>query len=67
MSNLEERVQHLEREVGDIKTTLVRMEGKLDTFATKTELYQTLNAQTWKIIGLMGVMTALFSAIVKWL
>lgn len=88
MSDLTTRVEHLERDAGDIKLTLARMEGrfdsidakfealnhrfdaintKLDTFATKAEVYQTLNAQTWKIIGLMGVMTALFTAIVRFL
>lgn len=45
MSQLEARVEHLERDVGDIKVILARMEGrfdaidaKLDSFATKTEM-----------------------------
>ncbi|WP_136247962.1 hypothetical protein [Halomonas borealis] len=48
MSGLESRVEHLERDVSDIKSTLARMEGqfeamntKLDNFATKTELAHT--------------------------
>ncbi len=56
MSNLESHVEHLEQEVGIIR----------ETMATKAELHQALNAQTWKIIGLMGVMTGLFTIIVKW-
>lgn len=55
--DMEERLRHLEQEVHTIR----------ETMATKAELHQALNAQTWKIIGLMGVMTGLFTLIVKWL
>lgn len=34
MSNLESRVEHLERDVGDIKVTLARIEAKLDNCVT---------------------------------
>ena len=55
--DMEQRLRHLEQEVHVIR----------ETMATKSELYQALNAQTWKIIGMMGVMTGLFTVIVKWL
>lgn len=38
--HLTARVEHLERDVGDIKTTLARIETKIDNFATKTEMAQ---------------------------
>lgn len=55
--DMEQRLRHLEQEVHTIRETMM----------TKGEFYQALNAQTWKIIGLMGVMTGLFTVIVKWL
>lgn len=49
MSNLDARVEHLERDVTDIKVTLARMEGKLD------------NCVTWKaaFVGLAVLLTGL--------
>lgn len=55
--DMDQRLRHLEQEVHTIRETMV----------TKGEFHQALNAQTWKIIGLMGVLTGLFTAIVKWL
>ena len=55
--DMEQRLRHLEQEVHTIRETMM----------TKGEFYQALNAQTWKIIGLIGVMTGLFTVIVKWL
>lgn len=55
--DMEQRLRHLEQEVHTIRETMM----------TKSEFYQAMNAQTWKIIGLMGVLTGLFTAIVKWL
>lgn len=52
---MDQRLRHLEQEVHTIR----------ETMATKAALHQALNAQTWKIIGLMGVMTGLFTFIVK--
>lgn len=40
MNELTPRVENLERDVGDIKTTLARIETKIDNFATKTEMAQ---------------------------
>lgn len=40
MNDLTARVEHLERDVTDIKVTLAGISTKLDGFATKTELAQ---------------------------
>jgi len=41
MNNIEARVEYLERDISDMKSTLARIETKLDAFATKAELAST--------------------------
>ncbi|MFG6159659.1 hypothetical protein ACGTNG_12705 [Halomonas sp. 1390] len=55
MSNLESRVEHLERDVSEIKVTLARIEGKLD------------NCVTWKAaFGGLAVLLAGLAGIAWW-
>ncbi|MBB3189218.1 hypothetical protein [Halomonas cerina] len=58
--DMEQRLRSLEQEVHVIR----------ETMATREDLHKELNAQTWKmvtaLIASMAVMTALFTAIVKW-
>ncbi|ERS88844.1 hypothetical protein [Halomonas sp. PBN3] len=66
--DMEQRLRHLEQEVHTIRETMAtRQDLAGEAGSLRTELYKALNAQTWKIIGLMGVMTGLFTVIVKWL
>lgn len=41
MSDLTPRVERLENDVSDIKATLARVETKMDSFATKSDLAKT--------------------------
>ena len=81
MSNLEARVEHLERDVNDIKVTLARIEGrfdttdekfnaintKLDTFATKADLAETkVSMIQWGVATVIAA-GALVFAIMRWL
>jgi len=63
MSQLEARVEHLERDVSDIKVLLARMEGRFDAIDAK---FDALNARfdavvTWKaaFVGLAVLLTGL--------
>lgn len=52
MSDLADRVKHLERDVSDIKTILARMEGKLDNCVTWKSAFAGL---TVLLLGLAGI------------
>ncbi|MGQ0335713.1 hypothetical protein [Halomonas elongata] len=78
MSNLEERVKHLEHDVGDIKTTLARIETKLDTFATgeslhkevgglRVEMHSLLRQQIMWSVGTILAAAGLVFAIMRFL
>ncbi|WP_313461587.1 hypothetical protein [Pseudomonas nitroreducens] len=73
-SELEKRVEALEKAIPDIRERLVRVETKLDTMektmATKddlrvlkgeifTEMHKALNDQTWRFIGFAAGLAAL--------
>lgn len=73
-SELEKRVQALEKAIPDMRERLVRVETKLDTMektmATKddlrvlkgeisTEMHKALNDQTWRFIGFAAGLAAL--------
>lgn len=73
MNDLTARVEHVEREVGDIKVTLARMEGRFDAIDAKFEaLDQRFDGMvTWKAafaglavlsIGLLGVIGTVIGA-----
>lgn len=78
MSQLEARVEHLERDVGDIKQTLARIEAKLDTFATgeslhkevgglRAEMHSLLRQQTMWSVGTIIAAAGLVFAIMRFL
>jgi len=50
-----ERVANLETDMRDVRDRLVRVETKMDTFAstfaTKSDMHAEFNTQTWRIIG----------------
>lgn len=48
---MEDRVKALEEFARDARDRLVRIETRLDTFATKEDLHRELLATTWRIIG----------------
>ena len=50
---MEARVTKLEAAAQDTRDRLVRIETRLDTFATKEDMHKELHASTWKIIGAM--------------
>lgn len=54
MSNTEARVEHLERDVGDIKVALARMEGKLDNCVTWKAAFAGLAVLTLGLLGVIG-------------
>ena len=61
--DLSERVSNLEADVRDVRDRLTRVESKLDTFATKADLFEALNAQTWRLVTIVcGFGTALVAA-----
>ena len=58
-----ERVSQLETDVRDVRDRLVSVETKLDTFATKADLFEALGAQTWRLVTFVcGFGTALVAA-----
>lgn len=71
MNDLTPRVEHLERDVSDIKVMLARMEGrfdaidaKLDGFATKTQLAQMeTRIIKWNVGTLIAVGALVFAVI----
>lgn len=48
-----------------IETRLVRIETRLDGFASKEDLHKEMNAQTWRIIGGMVAIAGLTLAAAK--
>lgn len=64
MNDLTARVEHLERDVTDIKVTLAGISTKLDGFATKTELAQ-MEARIikWNVGTLIAVGALVFAVI----
>jgi hypothetical protein len=46
-----ERIEKLEEFAKDVQVRLVRIETRLDTFATKEDLHKELHAMTWRLIG----------------
>ena len=78
---LTQRVQHLERDVGEIKVTLARLEGrfdtidakfdaintKLDTFATKADMAETKVSMIQWGVGTVIAAGALVFAIMRFL
>lgn len=69
-SELERRVEKLENAISDIQIRLIRVESKLDSSATKTDVselavqfHKSMNEQTWKFLAGATGMAALFSTI----
>lgn len=59
-----ERVSHLEIDMRDVRDRLAKIESKLESFATKSDLYQAINNQTWKLVTFVcGFGTALVAAV----
>jgi hypothetical protein len=64
MDILLERVDGLDADMRDVRDRLVRVESKLDTFATKADLHHEINSQTWKLVTFVcGFGTALVAAV----
>ena len=49
-----ERVANLEVDMRDVRDRLIKIETKMDQFvdifATKADLYEAINSQTWKLV-----------------
>ena len=64
MNDLTPRVEHLERDVSDIKVTMASISTKLDGFATKTELAQMeTRIIKWNVGTLIAVGALVFAVI----
>lgn len=61
------RVGVLEQRVGAVEQRLGAVEATLQHVVTKGDLYQALNAQTWKMAGFGLTMIALTFAITRYL
>lgn len=61
------RMMVLESFAGETRDRLTRIETRLDTFATKSDLHQELYCMTWKLLG--GALTGATAlvAIVYWI
>lgn len=57
----------LEQRVGAVEQRLGAVEATLQHVVTKGDLYQALNAQTWKMAGFGLTMIALIFAITRYL
>ncbi len=62
--DMEARIKKLEDFSQESRDRLVRIETRLDTFASREDLHKAINDQTWKIIGAMITLGTLLSAIV---
>ncbi len=60
---LTERVANLEIDMRDVRDRLLRVETRLDTFATKEDLHKEIGAQTWRIVGAMITFGTLLTGI----
>jgi hypothetical protein len=63
-----ERVANLETDMRDVRDRLVKIESKMDSFAgafaSKADLYEAINGQTWKLVTFVcGFGTALVAAV----
>ena len=63
--NMEARVTALEKAAEDTRNGLIRMEVRLDSFATKSDisvleaiLHKELHGLTWRLIGVAGALVA---------
>jgi hypothetical protein len=58
-----ERVANLENDMRDVRDRIVRVEAKLDNFATKADLHEALSTQTCKLVTFVcGFGTTLVAA-----
>jgi hypothetical protein len=58
------RIIDLEKFAIETRDRLTRIETRLDTFATKADLYHELHSMTWKLLGgAMAGATALVAAV----
>ena len=48
---MEARITDLEKFAIDARDRLVRIETRLDTFATKADLHRELHNMTWRLLG----------------
>lgn len=61
---MQARLIDLEKFAIETRDRLTRIETRLDTFATKTDLHQELLSTTWKLLGgAMAGATALVAAV----
>ena len=61
---MQARLIDLEKFATETRDRLTRIETRLDTFATKTDLHQELHSMTWKLLGgAMAGATALVAAV----
>ena len=62
--DMEARVAKLEGFVTDARDRLVHIETRLDHTATKADLHEAINSQTWKLVTFVcGFGTALTAAV----
>lgn len=62
---LVERVANLETNMRDVRDRLLRVEIKLDSFATKEDMHREFNVQTWRIVGAILAAAGLVFAAVR--
>lgn len=62
VAQLKDDVAQLKAHMIDVKIAIARIEGRLDTFATKEDLHR----QTWRIYGVMSALVAVVYFIARY-
>jgi hypothetical protein len=63
--DMEARIEKLEKAAEDTRDRLIKIETRLDVFATKEDLHKELHSMTWKIFGGCALLVAAVYFIAK--